>query len=417
MLSCYRVLDLTNEKGFLCGRALGDLGADVIKIEKPGGDPARSIGPFYHDIPDPEKSLYWFAFNANKRSITLDIETADGREIFKELVKKADVVIESFAPGYMDKIGLGYSVLSQINPGIILTSISGFGQEGPYRDYKAPDIVVRALGGLVYFVGDPDRPPLIPSYPHTYLVGAMHGAVGTMVALCHRAFTGRGQWVDAPTQQGLVFVASVQVHCPWSLLGIIHKRTGRDGTPVQLKTGERYAAPLLWDCKDGSVSGGIGLGPRFAPAGKALVEWMKSEGHDLGIVGQWDWDTMTYYNLETREQAEEFYSVFRKFFMKHTMMELLEKALEKGFQIGPCLNAEQEMKFPQLVERGFWKEVAHPELGTNITYPGGFVKPGTGDCGVRFRAPLIGEHNDEVYKKELGLSTEELVALKQRRVI
>jgi benzylsuccinate CoA-transferase BbsE subunit len=130
MLSCYRLLDLTDEKGFFCGKAMGDLGADVIKIEKPGGDPSRSRGPFYRDIPDPEKSLYWFAFNANKRGITLDIETADGREIFKELVKKADVVIESFAPGYMDKLGLGYSVLSQVNPGIIMTSISGFGQEG-----------------------------------------------------------------------------------------------------------------------------------------------------------------------------------------------------------------------------------------------------------------------------------------------
>ena len=121
MLSCYRVLDLSDEKGFLCGKVLGDLGADVIKVEKPGGEPARSMPPFYHDIADPEKSLYWFAFNASKRGITLDIETADGREIFKELVKKADVVIESFAPGYMDKLGLGYSVLSQINPGITMT--------------------------------------------------------------------------------------------------------------------------------------------------------------------------------------------------------------------------------------------------------------------------------------------------------
>jgi len=127
MLSCYRVLDLTNEKGFLCGKALGNLGANVIKIEPPGGDPSRNIGPFYHDIPDAEKSLYWFAFNANKKGITLNIETADGREIFKKLVKTADVVIESFAPGYMDKLGLGYEVLSQVNPGIVITSISGFG--------------------------------------------------------------------------------------------------------------------------------------------------------------------------------------------------------------------------------------------------------------------------------------------------
>jgi len=117
LLSCYRALDLTDEKGFLCGRILGDFGVDVVKIEPPGGDPSRNIGPFYHDIPDPEKSLYWFAYNANKRGITLNIETADGRDIFKRLVKTADFVIESFPPGYMDSIGLGYETLSHINPG------------------------------------------------------------------------------------------------------------------------------------------------------------------------------------------------------------------------------------------------------------------------------------------------------------
>jgi crotonobetainyl-CoA:carnitine CoA-transferase CaiB-like acyl-CoA transferase len=138
LLSPYRALDLTDEKGFFCGRILGDFGVDVIKIEPPGGDPSRRIGPFYHDIPDPEKSLHWFAYNANKRGITLNIETADGRELFRRLVKTADFVIESFPPGYMDKIGLGYASLSQINPGIIMTSITPFGQTGdPGRTTRA----------------------------------------------------------------------------------------------------------------------------------------------------------------------------------------------------------------------------------------------------------------------------------------
>lgn len=127
LLSPYRVLDLTDEKGFFCGRILGDLGADIIKVEPPSGDSSRRISPFYHDIPDPEKSLYWFAYNANKRGITLNIETTDGKEIFKRLVTTADFIIESFPPGYMDKIGLGYDALSEINPRIILTSITPFG--------------------------------------------------------------------------------------------------------------------------------------------------------------------------------------------------------------------------------------------------------------------------------------------------
>ncbi|MEE8419571.1 MAG: CoA transferase, partial [Dehalococcoidales bacterium] len=136
MLSPYRVLDLTDEKGLLCGKILGDLGADVIKIERPGGDPARRLGPFYKNEPDPEKSLFWFALNTSKRGITLDIETAGGQEIFKQLVKGADFVIESFSPGYLDKLGLGYPALEKINPGLILVSITPFGQTGPYRDWK-----------------------------------------------------------------------------------------------------------------------------------------------------------------------------------------------------------------------------------------------------------------------------------------
>ena len=182
MLSCYRVLDLTDEKAFICGRALSDFGAEVIKIEKPGGDPARRKGPFFEDDPDPEKNLTWFAFNSNKRGITLDIATSEGREIFLRLVKTADVVLESFPVGYLDTLGLGYEDLSIINPAIILTSVSGFGQEGPYRNYKDPDIVVRALGGLISTVGYEDRPPLGVSYEHTHYLGAMNGAVGTMIA-------------------------------------------------------------------------------------------------------------------------------------------------------------------------------------------------------------------------------------------
>ena len=182
LLAPFRALDITDEKGFLCGKVLGDLGADVIKIEKPGGDPARSIGPFYHDIPDPEKSLYWFAFNMNKRGITLDIETADGQQIFKKLATTADFVIGSFPPGYMDKLGLGYSALSEINPQTIVTSITPFGQTGPYQDFKGSDIVAMAMSGLMYLIGDPDRPPVRISFPQAYLHAGVEGAVGSMVA-------------------------------------------------------------------------------------------------------------------------------------------------------------------------------------------------------------------------------------------
>lgn len=168
LLDGYRVLDLTDEKGLLCGRMLADLGADVIKIEKPGGDPARFRGPFYKDDPHPEKSFYWFALNLNKRSVTLDVETADGRDIFNRLVKTADFVIESFPPGHMKDIGLGYEALEKINPRVILTSITPFGQTGPYKDWKASELVAWAMGGFMFLCGDADRAPVQIACPQSY---------------------------------------------------------------------------------------------------------------------------------------------------------------------------------------------------------------------------------------------------------
>ena len=137
MLETYRVLDLTDRRGFLCGRILGDLGADVIKIERPGGDFDRNIAPFFKDIPHPEKSLYWFAFNSNKRGITLNLETIDGQYIFKELVKRSDFIVDNFHQNYMQNLGLDYPVLKELKPSIILASITDFGQSGPYKDFKA----------------------------------------------------------------------------------------------------------------------------------------------------------------------------------------------------------------------------------------------------------------------------------------
>ena len=187
MLGPYRVLDLTDEKGMLCGKILGDLGADVIKVERPGGDPVRQIGPFYNDEVDPEKSLLWFALNASKRGVTLDIETADGQETFRRLVETADFVVESFSPGYLDGLGLGYSALREVNPGVIVVSITPFGQTGPYRRYSGPDIVTWAMSGQLYPCGNADRPPVRVSHRAlSYLHAGGAAAAGAMMALHHR---------------------------------------------------------------------------------------------------------------------------------------------------------------------------------------------------------------------------------------
>jgi crotonobetainyl-CoA:carnitine CoA-transferase CaiB-like acyl-CoA transferase len=409
------VLDLSNEKGFFCGRLLGDLGADVIKIEQPGGDKSRNIGPFYKDIPAPEKSLYWYAFNANKRSITLDIETADGKKIFMRLIEKADVVIESFQPGYMEKIGLGYETLSEINPGLVFTSISAFGQEGPYRNFKAADLVIRALGGMIYTVGDADRPPLTTSYFHSYLIGAAHAAIGTMVALYYRAFSGKGQQVDAPTQQGLAFVGNAEQQLPWILNHQIPQRQGRNRFTTQMKNGNLYYQPILWRCKDGDISFSLATAA-MAASYKHILAGMKQDGIDTAALDRWDW-TKPHDGEWTQEDLDAIIAALKKYFSLHTKSELLQLSLEKGVHIGICLDVEEALKFPQFVARGFWVDIEHPELGTRLTYPGGFVKFSESDCGIRFRAPLIGEHNEEIYGQELGISVKELTVLKRRNVI
>lgn len=165
LLSGYRALDITDEKGFLCGKILGDLGVDVIKIEEPRGDFARRKGPYYKDIADSNKSLFWFAYNTSKRSITLNIETADGQELFKRLVKNADFVLDSPPSKQLERLGLDYSHLSCINPRIITVSITPFGISGPYSNYKGEDIIISAMAGLLYLTGDADRPPSGADFP------------------------------------------------------------------------------------------------------------------------------------------------------------------------------------------------------------------------------------------------------------
>ena len=248
LLDGCRVLDLTDEKGFLCGRVLGDLGADVIKVEPPGGTPSRNIGPFYHDIPHPEKSLYWFAYNANKRGITLDIETADGRQIFEKLAMKADLVIESFQAGRLDELGLGYHALAQVNPRIIMVSITPFGQTGPYKDYKASDIVAVAMGGEMYVTGEPDRAPLRISFPQAYLHAGVTAAVAALIAYYHCRKVGEGQHVDVSICESMLSFSG-NVAAFWYMLKENLKRYGafRAGTAGGAIT------RLLWPCQDGYV--------------------------------------------------------------------------------------------------------------------------------------------------------------------
>ncbi|MBI2850299.1 MAG: CoA transferase [Chloroflexi bacterium] len=408
MLSPYRALDLTDEKGLLCGKILGDMGADVIKVERPGGDAARSIGPFYHDDPHPEKSLFWFALNTSKRGITLDIETADGKDIFKKLVKNADFVIESYSPGYLDKLGLGYSVLEKINPGVILVSITPFGQTGPYKDWKTADIVAWAMGGHMAPYGDTDRPPIrISHHSQAYLHAGSDGAMGAMMALYQRTLSGEGQQVDVS-----VFESAVQST-------IHHNPTWGSGRPSakrgEVRMGTAHKATQLWPCKDGWVSYSHGGPSRLSPS-LPLIKWMEIEGFTNDFLKVFDWNSPDFPKT-SQEDMNRIEEPTGRFFIAHTKAELLEGAVKYQVMLYPVATTADMLENPQLIARDFWIELEHPELGIDITYPGAFGTSSEMPIKITRRAPLIGEHNQEIYEGELGISKDKLALLKQAGVI
>lgn len=410
-LSDLRVIDLADEKGMLCGRILGDLGADVIKIEKPGGDRARRIGPFYHDVPDPNKSLYWFAFNTNKRGITLDIESERGKEIFRKLAESADVVIESFQPGYLDSLGLGYAALGKINPKVILTSITGFGQEGPYRSYKSADIVAWAMGGLMNQTGDSDRPPLQVSLPQSFIAASTYAAEGTLVAIYGRDLTKSGQHVDVSAIETLAWVGSESFPF-WYALG---QNRSRSGSRI-LRTGG-ILSPQIFKSRDSYVSYLIQVGRPGAERNTRMSKWLDEEGLATEFIRTTDWYQLDWLDFVSSPGGlERLTGPLSKLFLRYTSKELFDEALKRNISLYPVASSRDTVENEQLADRKFWVDLDHPELNERIKYPGPFaVLTGT-PIQIRRRAPLIGEHNIEVYA-EAGISEPQIAELKQAGVI
>jgi crotonobetainyl-CoA:carnitine CoA-transferase CaiB-like acyl-CoA transferase len=402
LLSSRRVLDLTDEKGFLCGKILADLGADVIKIEKPGGDKTRNLGPFYHEAPDPEKSLYWFAYNLNKRGITLNIEVREGRQIFNKLVQTADFVLESFAPGYLDELGLSYLKLSQINPRIIMTSITPFGQTGPRKKCKASDIEVMAMGGLMYITGNPEQPPLRISLPQAFLLASAHGAAASMVAHFYRETSGEGQHVDVSSQECVLWEIANAIPL-WELNQNILRRVGSYIAGRWTGTKQR----LLWKCKNGYVLFYILGGAFGVKTNRAIVKWMVEENIAPEYLQNFNWNAFDM-ATQTQEMQDKIEIQISRLFSMFTKEELYDEALKRGIMLCPVNTSKDIIENAQLKEREFWVDIYHPELSTNVTYPGAFAKLSETPLNIKCRAPLIGEHNLEIYQGELGLSSSEL---------
>ncbi len=413
MLSPYRVLDLTTERGLLCGQILGDLGADVIKVEPPGGSPARQLAPFYQDSADPNRSIYWWAYNRNKRSITLNLETDEGRELLYRLAASSHFLIESDNPGYLTARRLGYCDLAAHNRELIYVSITPFGQDGPKASYADSDLVILAAGGALLLGGDEDRPPVRVSVPQAYLHACGDAAAGALVAHHERQRSGLGQHVDVSAQQSVTIAA--QANNLAYRLGADEARRMAGG----VKLGS-LRVPLVWRAKDGYVTLGFLFGRQLGVFSQRLMNYL----HELGICDaatrDKDWIAFGGLLLSGKEPMTEYERVvglIAEFVANRTKAELLKVALERGLLIAPIATMNEVLESPQLQSRQYWQVLEHPELGRSFPYPGPFAKFSAAPIAYRRRPPLVGEHNRELYVDELGISEEKLRDLARGGII
>ncbi len=404
MLSSIRVLDLCDEAGFLAGKIFGDLGADVVKVEPPGGDLRGRRAPYLGGIDDPERSLAWLALNTSKRGVTLDLESSAGRAVLLRLLEATDVLVDTFAPGTLEAWGLGWDALARQFPRLVRCAITPFGQSGPHASLRARDLVVVAMGGNASMTGDPDRPPLRCTLPTSYYHAAPEAVLGALMALQARERTGRGQLVDVSLQECQLA----------TLLG----GPGIHGSSPQLprRSGARTGRTReIWPVRDGHVSFGLRGGAARVPGLRALVAWMAECDAAPEWLRDYDWDRFAPNALDVDGLAR-LEAAFGAFFANHTMRELYEGSLARRILLAPCNDAREILAHPQLRDRAFFTTLEYPEFGAAIEHPAFFAKASAPGVGIRRRAPRIGEHNDEVYRA-IGMEQEEIAKLAAQGVI
>ena len=373
-LSGLRVLDLTGRMGGYCGLLLANLGAAVILIEPPGGDPMRREGPFKNDQLDPEGSLSFAAYHTNKSGVVLDLEDDASRETFRQLVRSADVLIEDKPVGYLDRQGLGYRALQSLNPSLIVTSITGFGQSGPYRDFKAPNIVAFAMGGLMNLCGHPGRAPLVGPCDIAYHLGAVHAAFGTLVALFNRRSSGRGEHVDVSLQDVLVADPFLRIITRYSVTGEIPERTGHSQSTTVAET---------YQCRDGYARIFVNQTDHW----KRFVDWL---GRPPELLDP------KYENVQDR------------FALRQTIDRLMEartlnyecKKFFEEFQslrlaAAPINPPSGVLADEQIRHRNYVTEVEHARFGRH-GFPGDPYKFSESPWRVKRGAPLFAEHQQQI---------------------
>jgi crotonobetainyl-CoA:carnitine CoA-transferase CaiB-like acyl-CoA transferase len=410
-LASLRILELADEKGQFCGKLMGDLGADVIKIEPPGGEATRTIGPFLSDIPHPERSLSFWHYNTSKRGITLNLETEDGRNLFRRLASRADVIFETFPPGYLPSLGLEYTDLVELDPGLIMCSLTPFGQTGPWRDYATSDLLHLAAGGQMASCGYdevdvPGASPMAPGGGNAWHMGCDYAYMAIMAALVYRTVTGRGQYIDVSVHDACALTTEAAVPTYIYRGESVIRQTGRHHAPAPtprtqfLSQDGKYVTAL--------VAGR--LTPRYV---QDLAEMLDSYGM-AGDLKDPKYQDPKVIQENTSHIIDE---LVANFIASLPQEEVYHVAQERGFTWGAIRAPEELLDDAHLQDRDFWKEVEHPELGRSFVYPGEAAIYSRSPWRISRRAPLIGEHNEEIFCGELGLSPQELATLAASKVI
>jgi len=385
-LKPYRILDLTTDRGWLAGRLLADLGADVIKIEPPSGDPGRELAPFAGGAPNPETGLVWWAYNRGKRSAILDLETSADRELFLALAAGADAVIESFEPGQMESWGLGLDALVAANPRIVLTRITPFGQTGPYAGFAASDLTLSAVGGAAWLVGEPDRAPVRVTAPQYFPHAASEAALHTVVGLFHAASTGEGQQIDVSAHATIIRTLSN---------AFMHAHT--DGRLIRReKLGEPNEHTLfrsLFRCADGYAISLVRMGAGLV----GFRNWAREEGDPIPEV----FDAMSEEDMKTRlaepgDLVDGMSAWLDGFFAKRTRATLVAEGLKRRLQISGANTLADILDDEQLEFRGFFQPAASPGRSAPIRFPGVWAHLSGTPIANRPAAPRIGEHDHEI---------------------
>ena len=408
-LAGLRVIELTNYVGQWCGKLMADLGADVIKVEPPGGADERNIGPFYKDQPNPERSLYFWHYNTSKRGVTLDLEQEEGRQFFRKLVATADVLLDSMKPGYLDSIGLGYDVLSKDRSDLIMCSLTPFGQNGPWRDYPSTDLVHLAAGGQMAMCGyfesdDPGQMPIAPGGGNAWHMGSHYAFIATLAAVHLEHLTGQGQFIDVSVHEACALTTEMHMSTYIYTGKIAHRQTGQHASalprpPAQIKTG----TPGTLMQASVNVANIRQLG--------SIIQWMDSKGM-AGDLTDPKYQDPKY----VAENGPEISQKVTDFIASIPAEEAFHGAQQSGMPWGIVRAPEEVAEDDHFHARGFFPDVEYPELGETYKHLGGAAIMPKSPWRIYHRAPLIGEHNKEVFA-EVGVSGADLRRLQGAGVI